>query len=60
MKGKKMKYSNGCEVTLIAYNGKSYKSSTKENVVTGLVEKTTAKYIWVRSYEDGKIWKAVI
>jgi len=52
-------YSKHAEVTMVAYNGKSYKSSNKENVITGLVEKTTAKYIWIRSYEDGKIWKAI-
>lgn len=52
-------YSKYAEVTMVAYNGKSYKSSSKENVITGLVEKTTAKYIWIRNYEDGQIWKAV-
>jgi hypothetical protein len=52
-------YSKHAEVTMVAYNGKSYKFSSKENVITGLVEKTTAKYIWIRSYEDGQIWKAV-
>ena len=51
-------YNIGCEVSLVAYNGKSSRSACKESVIIGVVVKVTNTYIHVRSYEDGQIWKA--
>jgi hypothetical protein len=52
------KYNVGCEVSLVAYNGRSTRSACKESLITGLVVKVTNTYIHIRSYEDGLIWKA--
>ena len=48
----------GSEVTLVAYNGVSARTARCESVITGSVTKVTAKYIWVRDYQDGSIWKS--
>jgi predicted molibdopterin-dependent oxidoreductase YjgC len=53
-----MKPSLGCEVCLVAYNGKSQRQSKTEAEITGTVTKVTEKYIHIRSYKDGSIWKA--
>ena len=48
----------GAEVAVVAYNGRSSRSARCESVITGEVTKVTAKYLWVRDYRDGSIWKA--
>ena len=48
----------GSEVTLVAYNGASARTARCESVITGSVAKVTAKYIWLRDYRDGSIWKS--
>jgi len=48
----------GSEVTLVAYNGVSARTARCESVITGAVTKVTDKYIWVRDYRDGSIWKS--
>ena len=48
----------GSEVTLVAYDGVSARTARCESVITGSVTKVTAKYIWVRDYRDGSIWKS--
>ena len=47
------------EVSLIAYSGKSVKTSRCESYITGQVIKITTKYIWLRDSRDGSIWKSV-
>ena len=53
-----MTYSIGAEVSVVAYNGKSARSARCEALITGQVVKVTRLYFWVRSYEDGLIWKS--
>ena len=48
----------GCEVSVVAYNGRSSRTAKCESIITGLVTKVTASYVWVRSYRDGSVWKA--
>ena len=55
-----MKPSLGCEVCLVAYNGKSQRQSKTESLITGTVTKVTKDYIHIRSYEDGAIWKTPV
>ena len=52
------KASIGSEVTLVAYNGVSARTARCESVITGAVTKVTAKYIWLRDYRDGSVWKS--
>jgi hypothetical protein len=52
------KYNVGCEVSLIAYNGRSMRAAGKESVITGLVVKVTNNYIHIRNWEDGLVWKS--
>jgi hypothetical protein len=49
----------GCEVSLVAYSGRSARKSVSESFITGSVVKVTDRYIWVRNYADGSIWKAI-
>ena len=51
-------YNKGSEVSMVAYNGCSRKTSKTEGYITGTVEKVTSKYIWIKNYVDGTIWKA--
>lgn len=51
-------YNIGCEVTLVAYNGRSVGKSRCESEITGVVVKVTKDYIHVRDYRDGNIWKS--
>ena len=51
-------YNIGCEVYLVAYNGRSQRSARTEAMIQGVVEKVTANYIHVRSYDDWQIWKS--
>jgi hypothetical protein len=48
----------GAEVAVTAYNGTSSRTARTESSITGEVTKITAKYLWVRDYRDGSIWKA--
>ena len=50
----------GCEVMMIAYNGRSVRKSRTEALITGTVVKTTKDYIHIRSYEDNKVWKSPV
>ena len=50
----------GCEVMMIAYNGRSVRKSRTEALITGTVVKTTQKYIHIRSYEDKQVWKSPV
>ncbi len=52
-------YSKYAEVSMIAYKGKSTKTAKAEGFITGTVQKITKKYIWILSYEDSQIWKAI-
>lgn len=52
-------YNKGAEVAMVAYNGRSRKSAKTEGFVIGTVEKVTSKYIWIKNYADGNIWKAI-
>lgn len=51
-------YQIGCEVTLVAYNGRSVRKSRCESEITGAVVKVTKDYIHIRDYRDGSIWKS--
>jgi hypothetical protein len=48
----------GSEVAVVAYNKQPTARGSCESFITGLVTKVTAKYIWVRDYRDGSIWKS--
>ena len=50
----------GCEVMMIAYNGRSVRKSRSEHLITGIVVKTTKDYIHIRNYEDNKVWKSPV
>jgi hypothetical protein len=52
-------YNKHTEVSMIAYSGKSRKTAKAENFITGTVQKVTKQYIWILSYADNQIWKAV-
>jgi hypothetical protein len=59
-RGNKMNtYNKGTEVSMVAYNGRSRRTAKAEGFVTGTVVKVTDKYIWIKNYADGNIWKAV-
>lgn len=48
----------GAEVALVAYNKQPTARGACESFIIGSVTKVTAKYIWVRDYRDGSIWKS--
>jgi hypothetical protein len=50
--------SKGAEVSLVAYNGNA-KSAKAEGFITGEIVKITSKYIHIKNYIDGSIWKSV-
>ena len=51
-------YNKGTEVSMVAYNGRSRRTAKAEGFITGTVQKVTDKYIWIKNYADGTIWKA--
>ena len=51
-------YNKGTEVSMVAYNGRSRRTARAEGFITGTVVKVTDKYIWIKNYADGNIWKA--
>jgi len=50
------KPSINCEVSVIAYNGRSVRTARREARINGVIVKITAKYVHIRAYDDGKIW----
>jgi len=50
--------SKGAEVSLVAYNGNA-KSAKSERLINGEVVKITSKYIHIKNYVDGSIWKSI-
>jgi len=47
-----------CEVSVVAYNGRSVRTARTEAVIDGLIVKITAKYVHIKAYRDGKTWIA--
>ena len=45
-----------CEVSVVAYNGRSVRTARTEARIDGLIVKITDKYVHIRAYCDGKIW----
>lgn len=52
------KPSINCEVSVVAYNGRSVRTARTEAVIDGWIVKITAKYVHIRAQRDGKIWIA--